>query len=390
MAESGWTQTFAELDAAANRLSRVFRAAGFQPGDHVAMCMENHPRYLEVLWGCESTGLIYTAASSRLTNDELSYIVNDCGREGSSPRSTSRSRLPPSWTRPLNSSCGSWSTARSTATRATSRPSRPRRPRHSPTGSRAPTCSTRRERPAAQGRGMPALCGAADRRSGVTGVGSDAPSLVRRGRRHDVRVPGAAVPRPRCGSACRRIAIGATVVVMDRFDAELYLGLHRPVPGDPQPGRAHHVRPHAQTARRGAGAQYDVSSLRVCHPRRGACPVPVKEQMIDWWGPVMHEYYAGTEGNGFSYCNSEMWLAHKGTVGMPINCVVHIVGDDGDEVPQGEIGTVYFEGGRPRSSTTTIRRRPPDRATRRAGRRWATSATSTRTTTSTSPTARRT
>jgi acyl-CoA synthetase (AMP-forming)/AMP-acid ligase II len=68
--------------------------------------------------------------------------------------------------------------------------------------------------------------------------------------------------------------------------------------------------------------------------------------MIDWWGPVIHEYYAGTEGNGFTYCNSAMWLAHKGTVGMPINCKVHIVGDDGEELPQGEIGTVYFEGGR--------------------------------------------
>jgi acyl-CoA synthetase (AMP-forming)/AMP-acid ligase II len=61
---------------------------------------------------------------------------------------------------------------------------------------------------------------------------------------------------------------------------------------------------------------------------------------------VIHEYYAGTEGNGFTYCNSEMWLAHKGTVGMPINCTVHIVGDDGEELPQGAIGTVYFESGR--------------------------------------------
>jgi len=79
MAESGQTLTFGELDAGANRLSRLFRAAGLQPGDHIALCMENHPRYFEVLWGCEYAGLIYTAASSRLTTDELSYIVNDCG-----------------------------------------------------------------------------------------------------------------------------------------------------------------------------------------------------------------------------------------------------------------------------------------------------------------------
>ncbi|MFP5487910.1 MAG: AMP-binding enzyme, partial [Acidimicrobiia bacterium] len=75
------------------------------------------------------------------------------------------------------------------------------------------------------------------------------------------------------------------------------------------------------------------------------CSAPVKKQMIGWWGPVIHEYYAGTEGNGFVYCNSDMWLAHEGTVGTPINCVVHIVGEDGEEVPTGESGTVYFEGG---------------------------------------------
>ncbi len=79
MAGSGFTQTFAELDAAANRLSRVLRSAGLQPGDHVALCMENHDRYLEVLWGCRYAGLIYTAASSRLTSGELAYILDDCG-----------------------------------------------------------------------------------------------------------------------------------------------------------------------------------------------------------------------------------------------------------------------------------------------------------------------
>ena len=79
IAETGWTQTFAELDAAANRLSHLFRSIGLQPGDHVAFCLENHPRYMEIVWGCDYAGLIYTAASSRLTTDELAYIVNDCG-----------------------------------------------------------------------------------------------------------------------------------------------------------------------------------------------------------------------------------------------------------------------------------------------------------------------
>ena len=72
-------------------------------------------------------------------------------------------------------------------------------------------------------------------------------------------------------------------------------------------------------------------------PRRSL--IPIKEAMIDWWGPVLHEYYAGTEGNGFVMCNSEAWLAHKGTVGQPVNCQVHICDENGEEVPVGEEGS---------------------------------------------------
>jgi long-chain acyl-CoA synthetase len=86
-----------------------------------------------------------------------------------------------------------------------------------------------------------------------------------------------------------------------------------------------------------------VSSMKVVVHAAAPCPVPVKKQMIEWFGPVIHEYYAGTEGNGFVYCNSESWLAHEGTVGSPLNCVLHICDEAGDEVPVGESGTVYFE-----------------------------------------------
>ena len=79
MGETGETTTYAELDAGANRLSQLLHAAGLRPGDHVAFCLENHPRYLEIVWGCHYAGLIYTACSSRLTHAELAYIVNDCG-----------------------------------------------------------------------------------------------------------------------------------------------------------------------------------------------------------------------------------------------------------------------------------------------------------------------
>src|SRR5262245_21272650 len=77
-APSGAATTFAELDAAANRLSRLLRSLGVASGDHVALCMENHPRYLEVLWGCHYAGTVYTAASSRLASGELAYVFDDC------------------------------------------------------------------------------------------------------------------------------------------------------------------------------------------------------------------------------------------------------------------------------------------------------------------------
>jgi acyl-CoA synthetase (AMP-forming)/AMP-acid ligase II len=92
-------------------------------------------------------------------------------------------------------------------------------------------------------------------------------------------------------------------------------------------------------------APFDVSSLKVAIHAAAPCPVPVKEQMIEWWGPVLHEYYAGTEGNGFCAIDSEQWLAHKGSVGRPLRGEIHILDDEGKELPPGEPGTIYFGGG---------------------------------------------
>src|SRR5262249_21330603 len=75
------------------------------------------------------------------------------------------------------------------------------------------------------------------------------------------------------------------------------------------------------------------------------CPIPIKEQIIDWWGPIVHEYYAGTEGNGFCTLNSDEWLRKKGSVGRPIIGEVKICSDDGAELPVGQDGVVYFAGG---------------------------------------------
>jgi long-chain acyl-CoA synthetase len=92
--------------------------------------------------------------------------------------------------------------------------------------------------------------------------------------------------------------------------------------------------------------QYDLSSHQVAIHAAAPCPIPVKEQMIAWWGPILHEYYGGTEGNGMTAITPEEWLAHKGSVGRAVLGELHIVDEAGNEVPLGMVGTIYFAGGR--------------------------------------------
>ena len=344
MAESGWTQTFAELDAAANRLSNLFRSIGLQPGDHVAFCLENHPRFLEIVWGCEYAGLIYTAASSRLTTDELTYIVNDCAARAyitSAYKADQAAELvggtPGVELRlMLDGVIDGYESYEDTVALQSDQPLQDR----------------------IGGTDMLYSSGTTGRPKGVLPAVPSEPlesrvSLVVGMQRALFQMDDTKVylsPAPMYHAAPLRFclatqALGSTVVCMEHFDTERYLqfidqyaATHTQV----VPTMFVRMLKLPEEVR----AQYDVSSLECVVHAAAPCPIPVKEAMIEWWGPVIHEYYAGTEGNGFTYCNSDMWLAHKGTVGMPINCKVHIVGEDGEELPQGEIGTVYFEGGR--------------------------------------------
>jgi acyl-CoA synthetase (AMP-forming)/AMP-acid ligase II len=90
--------------------------------------------------------------------------------------------------------------------------------------------------------------------------------------------------------------------------------------------------------------RYDLSSLQAVIHAAAPCPVEVKSRMLDWWGPIIHEYYAASEGHGFTSIGPAEWRAHPGSVGRPLRGGLHIVGEDGVELRSGEIGTVYFEG----------------------------------------------
>jgi long-chain acyl-CoA synthetase len=87
----------------------------------------------------------------------------------------------------------------------------------------------------------------------------------------------------------------------------------------------------------------DLSSLEFAVHAAAPCPAQVKEQMIEWWGPIIHEYYGATEGLGFTACNSEEWLAHRGSVGKVILGDLHILDDDMNPLPLGVPGTIWFK-----------------------------------------------
>jgi long-chain acyl-CoA synthetase len=341
MAGSGWVQTYAELDAAANQLSRVLHDAGLRPGDHVALCMENHPRYLEALWGCRYAGLIYTACSSRLTPGELSYIVNDCGAKAvivsaaMAPAATALLASTPDVHLRLAIG-GDVEGHDSYEAALAAQPPTPLPDRVAGTDMLYSSGTT------GQPKGvMPAFVPQPLETSGGSIFGLL--TMLFGFQPGDVYL----TPAPLYHAAPLRFTmavhvLGGTAVVMEHFSPEAFLAAieqHRVTHTQVVPTM------FVRLLKLDGRERYDVSSVKAIIHAAAPCPVPVKRAIIEWFGPVVHEYYAGTEGNGFVYCNSEQWLAHPGTVGTPLGCVIHIVGEDGSELPTGETGTVYFEGG---------------------------------------------
>ena len=344
MGGSGFTQTFAALDAAANRLSHLLRAAGVQPGDHVAICMENHDRYMEIVWGCHYAGAVYTCTSSRLTSGELSYILNDCSAKVfitshyKADQATEILAATPAVTLRLMLD-GTVDGHEGYEAAVAAQPATPL-----PGERIAGIDMLYSSGTTGQPKGVSRAFVEAPLETTSNGVAGSLVVLFGADNESVYLSPAPfyhAAPLRFCMAAQQ---IGATVIAMEHFDPEQYLSLverHHATVSQVVPTMfVRMLKLPAETR-----AKYDVSSLKSVIHAAAPCPVPVKQQMIEWFGPVIHEYYAGTEGNGFVYCNSQMWLAHPGTVGTPINCVVHICDEEGNEQPQGESGTVFFEGG---------------------------------------------
>ncbi|MFI4965277.1 MAG: acyl-CoA synthetase [Caulobacterales bacterium] len=342
MAYSGETVTYGELDARSNQGAHLFRSLGLATGDSVAFFIDNHPRYYEIIWAAQRSGLRYTCLSSKLTAGEVEYIVKDCEAKA------------------LVTSPAVLETALQVAPRI------PGVTLYMVGGESGPFKSFEAARAAfsttpiadeSAGRAMLYSSGTTGRPKGVKRAGAvdpaiDAPNpLASLGQALYGWTPDTVYLSPAplyhaapLGWSTAIHALGGTVVMMERFDAEdalRFIEQYKITSAQWVP--THFVR--MLKLPDGVRERYDMSSLTAVFHAAAPCPVPVKEQMIAWWGPIVHEYYAGTEGNGFCIINSAEWLAHKGSVGRGLMAQVKICDEDGEPLPPRAEGLVFFEGG---------------------------------------------
>jgi acyl-CoA synthetase (AMP-forming)/AMP-acid ligase II len=343
MAGSGKAITYRELDELSNQGAQLFRTLGLKAGDYIAFLMENRLAFMEICWAAQRAGLYYTAISRYLTRDEIAYIVRDCGAKVfiTSPTCAEQVRelvsdAPGaplffmldepepgfrSWdeemsaqpTMPIADEVAGYDMLYSSGT--TGRPK----------GIKKPFANSPIDAPSTF---MLGVCGK------LCGMGEDSIYLS---------------PAPLYHAAPLRfnmaqISLGGSSILMESFDAEQFLALverHRVTHSQLVPTMFVRMLKLPDEIRRG----YDLSSLRCAIHAAAPCPTDVKARMIDWWGEVLVEYYAGSEGNGLTFCNSQQWLAHRGTVGRAVLGTVKILDENDQEAPTGQVGAVYFADG---------------------------------------------
>jgi fatty-acyl-CoA synthase len=339
MAETGASISFAELDARANRLARFYRGLGLLPQDHVAYCVENRLECPALQWGAHYAGLYFTFVSTRLTPGETAYIVHDCGARtlvvsaATDPRVIEAVRALPNAPRLY--------------TLDEARPELP-----ALAAAIAGVDASPLEN-AIEGSDMVYSSGTSGRPKGVKPRMSGKPlgttnvvaDLAQRRFGCDAGTVYLS-PAPFYHAAPMRwtqavTALGGTVVMMSRFDAEGVLRAleqYRITHSQWVPTMFHRLLALPAEVR----SRYDLSRLRVAIHAAAPCPIPTKHAMIDWWGPIITEYYGCSENVGMTMTDSHEWLTHPGTVGRPIYGELHILDDEGREVPAGAEGTVYF------------------------------------------------
>lgn len=343
MASDGTTLSYRALDAHANRLARFYRSLDLRTGDHVAYCLENRIECLAMQWGAHYAGLYYTFISTRLTAGEAAYIVSDCearvlvisNRTPAAIVDAARAlpRAPAIYSLDATADLATLddaiaafdATALSDALEgsemlySSGTTGRPKGVKPKLTGLPLGSTGT--------------IAGLMSRGFGVT---KDSIYLS---------------PAPYYHAAPLKwgqgiTALGGTLVMMEKFDGEGALAaMERYGVTHTQwvPTMFHRLLSLPDAVR----ARYDLSSQKVAVHAAAPCPIPVKQAMIDWWGPILFEYYSCTEMIGSTMTDSRSWLARPGTVGRALLGQIHIVDEDGRELPPGKDGLVYFSGGPP-------------------------------------------
>jgi long-chain acyl-CoA synthetase len=344
MAATGEAVTYGRLEDRSNRAAQLFRSRGLRPGDHIALLLENGPRFFEICWAAQRAGLFYTAISTRLTAAETAYILADCGARllvtSRFLADTAKQVVPL-----IAAGVGRYMIDGAIEDFASWEDEIARFP-PTPIGDET------------MGSDMLYSSGTTGRPKGILPAAIaqpiDADHALLRIVRQYYGMNASTVylsPAPLYHAAPLRfnmavMSLGGTSILMEEFDAEGFLeliGRHRVTHTQLVPSMFVRFLKLAPEVR----LRYDLSSLVCAIHASAPCPIPVKEKMIEWWGPIVWEYYAGTEGNGLTLCSSNEWTRHKGSVGRAVAGKLKICDDDGNEVPAGATGTVFFAEGRP-------------------------------------------
>ena len=345
MLSSGKIVTHGELNDLSNQGAQLFRSLGLKPGDSIAFMLENHHLFFPIAFAAWRSGLRYTAISWRLQPAEVEYIVKDCEAKvfitskfleetaanleevlggvkkfmldgtssGYNSYEDSIASMPEE---PVEDECQGGSMLYSSGT--TGRPKGIYRELQL-----NPLPYTQEEDDLGLGRVVEGVYGGDEN----TVYLSPAPLY------HSAPL----------GFNTGFLSLGGTSIVMEKFDPEAALKAiqdYKVTHSQWVPTMFVRFLKTDESLR----SAYDLSSHKVAIHAAAPCPIEIKENMINWWGPILFEYYAGTEFNGMTIVNSEEWMEHKGTVGRPLVGELHILDDEGNEVPSGETGGIYFGG----------------------------------------------
>jgi len=338
---SGRTLSYSELETEVNRAANAFTALGLQRGDCVAISITNRPEWFVTVLGAQRCGLYYALLSTKLSAADLKFIVDDSQARAVVVSGGCFALEDPLTLKGLTPRLFGIDLAQGLA---------------------GDWLSFLKSQPAtvpasaSPGREMLYSSGTTGRPKGIrkplqTGAFDDPNPVNTEVQRAYELSPAAVVysPSPLYHSAPHRyvtaaIHAGATVVVPDRFDARAALetiACYRCTHGLWVPTMFHRLLQLPKSVR----ASADVRSQRFAIHGAAPCPVHIKHRMIEWWGPVLDEYYSGSEGIGSTRITSSEWLAHPGSVGRPAQDSVHILGPDGETLPAGQPGDIYFSGG---------------------------------------------